>query len=66
VHPEFLGRVLDALMRDPRLGERAGKTLYSAELARDLVVKDVDGRQPPSDAAFLGEPAQVSGAVIGG
>jgi len=29
-------------------------------------VRDVDGRQPPSDRAFLGEPAQVSGAVIGG
>jgi NAD(P)-dependent dehydrogenase (short-subunit alcohol dehydrogenase family) len=67
VHPEFLGRVLDALMKDPKLtSERAGKTFYAADLARDLGVKDVDGRQPPSDAAFLGEPAQVSGAVIGG
>jgi NAD(P)-dependent dehydrogenase (short-subunit alcohol dehydrogenase family) len=66
VHPEFLGRVLDALMKDPKLSERAGKTWYAAELAEDLGVQDVDGRQPPSDAAFLGEPAQVSGAVIGG
>jgi NAD(P)-dependent dehydrogenase (short-subunit alcohol dehydrogenase family) len=66
VHPEFLGRVLDALMKDPKLSERAGKTFYAAELAQDLGVRDVDGRQPPSEAAFLGEPAQVSGAVIGG
>jgi NAD(P)-dependent dehydrogenase (short-subunit alcohol dehydrogenase family) len=66
VQPEFLGRVLDALMKDPQLTERAGKTFYAAELARELGVLDVDGRQPPSDAAFLGEPAQVSGAVIGG
>jgi NAD(P)-dependent dehydrogenase (short-subunit alcohol dehydrogenase family) len=66
VHPEFLGRVLDALMKDPKLAERAGQTFYAAELARQLDVRDVDGRQPPSDAAFLGEPAQVSGAVIGG
>ncbi len=66
VHPEFLGRVLDALMKDPKLSERAGRTWYAAELAEDLGVQDVDGRQPPSDAAFLGEPAQVSGAVIGG
>jgi NAD(P)-dependent dehydrogenase (short-subunit alcohol dehydrogenase family) len=66
VHPEFLGRVLDALMKDPQLSERAGKTFYAAELAQQLGVRDVDGRQPPSEAAFLGEPAQVSGAVIGG
>ncbi len=66
VHPEFLGRVLDALLKDPQLAERAGKTFYAAELAKELGVLDVDGRQPPSDAAFLGEPAQVSGAVIGG
>ncbi len=66
VHPEFMGRLLDALLTDPKLAERSGKTLYAAELAQELKVTDVDGRQPPSDRAFLGEPAQVSGAVIGG
>jgi NAD(P)-dependent dehydrogenase (short-subunit alcohol dehydrogenase family) len=66
VHPEFLGRLLDALMRDPQLSGRSGKTFYAAELAAELGVQDVDGRQPPSDRAFLGEPAQVTGAVIGG
>src|SRR5580700_5705889 len=66
VHPEFMGRLLDALMRDAQLLERSGRTWYAAELAQELGVRDVDGRQPPSDRAFLGEPAQVSGAVIGG
>jgi NAD(P)-dependent dehydrogenase (short-subunit alcohol dehydrogenase family) len=66
VHPEFMGRLLDALMRDPQLPERSGQTFYAAELAAQLKVQDVDGRQPPSDRAFLGEPAQVTGAVIGG
>jgi NAD(P)-dependent dehydrogenase (short-subunit alcohol dehydrogenase family) len=66
VHPEFMGRLLDALMRDPALAERSGQTFYAAELAAQLKVQDVDGRQPPSDRAFLGEPAQVTGAVIGG
>ena len=66
VNPEFMGRLLDALMRDAKLSERSGKTFYAAELAEELQVKDVDGRQPPSDRAFLGEPAQVSGAAIGG
>jgi hypothetical protein len=61
-----MGRLLDALMRDARLSERSGKTFYAAELAAELGVQDVDGRQPPSDRAFLGEPAQVTGAVIGG
>jgi NAD(P)-dependent dehydrogenase (short-subunit alcohol dehydrogenase family) len=66
VQPEFMGLLLDALLRDPQLAARSGKTWYAAELAAELNVKDVDGRQPPSDRAFLGEPAQVSGAVIGG
>jgi NAD(P)-dependent dehydrogenase (short-subunit alcohol dehydrogenase family) len=66
VHPEFMGRLLDALMRDPQLAQRSGKTFYAAELAQELGVTDVDGRQPPSDRAFLGEPAQVSGVAIGG
>ena len=66
VHPEFMGRLLDALLRDAKLVERSGKTFYAAELAAELAVTDVDGRQPPSDRAFLGEPAQVSGAIIGG
>jgi NAD(P)-dependent dehydrogenase (short-subunit alcohol dehydrogenase family) len=66
VHIEFMGRLLDALLRDAQLMERSGKTWYAAELAAELGVRDLDGRQPPSDRALLGEPAQVSGAVIGG
>jgi NAD(P)-dependent dehydrogenase (short-subunit alcohol dehydrogenase family) len=66
VHSEFMGRLLDALLRDPRLHERSGRTWYAAELATELGVRDVDGRQPASDRALLGEPAQVSGAIIGG
>jgi NAD(P)-dependent dehydrogenase (short-subunit alcohol dehydrogenase family) len=66
VQPEFMGRLVDALWRDRRLMERSGRTWYAAELAAELGVRDLDGRQPPSDRAMLGEPAQVSGAVIGG
>jgi NAD(P)-dependent dehydrogenase (short-subunit alcohol dehydrogenase family) len=66
VHPEFMGRLVDALARDARLLERSGRTWYAAELATELGVHDLDGRQPPSDRAMLGEPAQVSGAIIGG
>lgn len=66
VQPEFMGRLLAALLNDPQLLGRSGKTWYAAELAGELGVRDVDGRQPASDRAMLGEPAQVSGAVIGG
>lgn len=66
VQPEFMGRLLAALLIDPQLSERSGKTWYAAELAAELGVRDLDGRQPSSDRAMLGEPAQVSGAVIGG
>jgi NAD(P)-dependent dehydrogenase (short-subunit alcohol dehydrogenase family) len=44
--PEFLGRVVAALWRDPRLPERNGKVLIAASLARELGVVDIDGRQP--------------------
>jgi NAD(P)-dependent dehydrogenase (short-subunit alcohol dehydrogenase family) len=66
VHTEFMGRLLDALLRDEKLMERSGKTWYAAELAAELGVTDLDGRQPPSDRPMLGEPAQVSGAIVGG
>jgi len=63
--PEFVGRLLDVMMKDPKLPERTGKTYYAAELAIEYGVKDVDGRQPGSDRAMLGEPAQASTAAIG-
>jgi NAD(P)-dependent dehydrogenase (short-subunit alcohol dehydrogenase family) len=63
--PEFIGRLLDVLMQKPELMARSGKTWIAAELALELGVKDIGGRQPGSDRALLGEPAQVSPAVIG-
>jgi NAD(P)-dependent dehydrogenase (short-subunit alcohol dehydrogenase family) len=44
--PEFIGRVVEALARDPRLLERSGKVLVAAAIARELGVRDVDGREP--------------------
>jgi NAD(P)-dependent dehydrogenase (short-subunit alcohol dehydrogenase family) len=63
--PEFVGRVLDALMRDPELMTRSGRTWIAAELALELGVQDVGGKQPGSDRAMLGEPAQASPAIVG-
>jgi NAD(P)-dependent dehydrogenase (short-subunit alcohol dehydrogenase family) len=63
--PEFTGRVIDALSRDGDLMSRSGRVLVGAEIAEELGVVDVDGRQPPSHRAFLGDPPTFSGAVLG-
>jgi NAD(P)-dependent dehydrogenase (short-subunit alcohol dehydrogenase family) len=44
--PEFIGFVIAALARDPRLMERSGKALVAAGLALEYGVTDLDGRQP--------------------
>lgn len=62
--PEFTGRVIDALAKDPELMGRSGKVLIGAEVAEELGVKDIDDRQPPSHRPFLGDPPVFSAAVI--
>ena len=44
--PEFIGRVIASLSRDPRLMERSGKVSVSAALAQEYGVSDVDGKHP--------------------
>jgi hypothetical protein len=44
--PEFIGRVIAALARDPALLDRSGKVAIAAEAAAELGVRDIDGRQP--------------------
>jgi NAD(P)-dependent dehydrogenase (short-subunit alcohol dehydrogenase family) len=44
--PEFIGRVVAALARDPSLAARNGQTLVAAAVALELGVADIDGRQP--------------------
>jgi NAD(P)-dependent dehydrogenase (short-subunit alcohol dehydrogenase family) len=63
--PEFIGLLLDVMLRDPKLMDRSGKTWYAAELAIEYGVKDVNGKQPGSDRGVLGEPAQAAPAAIG-
>ncbi len=63
-HPQFTGRVIDALYRDPGLMERSGKVWIGAELGMEYGVTDVDGRQPPSHRAFFGETTTFGDAVV--
>jgi NAD(P)-dependent dehydrogenase (short-subunit alcohol dehydrogenase family) len=54
--PEFNGRVLYALARDPKLVSRSGQTLITAELAQEYGIRDEGDRQPPSYREALGAP----------
>jgi NAD(P)-dependent dehydrogenase (short-subunit alcohol dehydrogenase family) len=61
---EFPGRVIAALAESPDRMSYSGRVLVAAELAAELGVVDVDGRQPPSHRPALGDPPQYSSAVI--
>jgi NAD(P)-dependent dehydrogenase (short-subunit alcohol dehydrogenase family) len=66
-HPEsaqFPGRVIAALAASPDRMSYTGQVLVAAELAVELGVVDIDGRQPPSHRPALGDPPQFSPAVV--
>ena len=54
--PEFNGRVIHALANDPKLMEKSGQTLVTAELAIEYGLTDEGGKQPPSYREMLGDP----------
>ena len=62
--PEFSGRVIDALARDPQLMSKSGKVWIGAELAQEYGVAEADGRQPPSPRAFFGDTTCFGDAVV--
>ena len=62
--PEFTGRIIDALARDPELMQRSGQVMIGAELAEHYGVQEADGRQPPSHRVFFGEPTRFGDAVV--
>ena len=62
--PEFTGRIIDALARDPELMQKSGKVWIGAELALEYGVQDTDGSQPLSHRAFFGETTTYGDAVV--
>jgi NAD(P)-dependent dehydrogenase (short-subunit alcohol dehydrogenase family) len=62
--PEFIGRVIDALHRDPKRMERSGRVLIVAELAEEYGISEADGRQPKSNRDVLGAPPEPSPVVV--
>jgi NAD(P)-dependent dehydrogenase (short-subunit alcohol dehydrogenase family) len=62
--PEFTGRVIDALARDPQRMEKSGRVLIGAELGEEYGIPDVNGRVPSSHRAFFGDPTTYGDAVV--
>ncbi len=63
-HPEFTGRVIQALADDPDMMQRSGRVWIGAELAEQYGVVDVNGAQPPSHRAFFGGTTEYGDAVV--
>jgi NAD(P)-dependent dehydrogenase (short-subunit alcohol dehydrogenase family) len=62
--PEFTGRVIAALDREPAKLDYTGRVLIGAELGEKLGVLDVDGKQPGSRRPLLGGPPAFHSAVV--
>jgi NAD(P)-dependent dehydrogenase (short-subunit alcohol dehydrogenase family) len=62
--PEFTGRIIDALYRDPGLADLSGQTVIGAELAARYGITDDGGRRPPSHRGALGAPRVPSDVVV--
>jgi NAD(P)-dependent dehydrogenase (short-subunit alcohol dehydrogenase family) len=62
--PEFTGRVIDALARDPALMEKSGKVWIGAELGEEYSLTDTNGQLPPSHRALFGDPTTYGDAVV--
>jgi NAD(P)-dependent dehydrogenase (short-subunit alcohol dehydrogenase family) len=54
--PQFNGRIIHALARDPQLMSYSGQTLISAEVAQRYGITEEGGRSPPSYRQMLGAP----------
>ena len=63
--PQFIGRVVLALHGDADcLQKRSGGVFYTAELASQYGVQDIDGAQPPSPRAYFGAPPEFCPVVV--
>ena len=62
--PEFTGRVIDALAKDPALMDKSGKVWIGAELAQEYGLTDTNGQLPPSHRAFFGDTTTYGDAVV--
>jgi NAD(P)-dependent dehydrogenase (short-subunit alcohol dehydrogenase family) len=62
--PEYTGRVIDALARDPELLARTGEVYWGAELGAEYGVADIDGSMPASNRSWIGPPTKYGDPVL--
>jgi NAD(P)-dependent dehydrogenase (short-subunit alcohol dehydrogenase family) len=62
--PEYTGRVIDALARDPELLARTGKVYWGAELGAEYGVVDIDGSVPASNRSWIGAPTEYGDPLL--
>lgn len=62
--PEFTGKVIDALARDPDRLLKSGKVWIGAELGQEYGVTDASGDIPMSHRAFFGDTTTYGDAVV--
>jgi NAD(P)-dependent dehydrogenase (short-subunit alcohol dehydrogenase family) len=63
-HPEFTGRVIAALYRDPDMMAKSGKVWIGAELGQSYEVSDINGQQPMSHRVFFGDTTTFGDVVV--
>jgi NAD(P)-dependent dehydrogenase (short-subunit alcohol dehydrogenase family) len=61
--PEFTGKIISALYRDPDRQKKSGHVVIGAELAQAYGIDD-EGRQPPSHRPMLGAPPEAHPAIV--
>jgi hypothetical protein len=44
--PQFIGRVVAALAKDPNVMKKSGQVLVAAQEALEYDIQDIDGKQP--------------------
>ncbi|MGV3479932.1 MAG: SDR family NAD(P)-dependent oxidoreductase [Sphingobium sp.] len=62
--PEFTGRLIAAVHKDPERMTLSGSTRIGAELAQRYGITEAGGRQPPSYRDMLGEPRIPHPAIV--
>lgn len=55
--PQFMGRIIDALYRDAGMMRHTGGTFYTAEIAQQYGVRDIDGKEPGLFRHVFGPPS---------
>ena len=62
--PQFTGRVIAALYRDPERMAKSGHTFIGAELGAEYGILDIDGKVPVSHRPMFGAPRKPHPAIV--